>query len=215
MSSNTYRQEAHNFGRWVPGSRQGQNTRATGITVTDHAFFCDGLTVEPESVTSFPPHGSGHFKTFSIYYAEGQGFWIFMGDVLNPNPNPDDGEVWKPLCFSYPQDYSDLLDNTQNIHDSSAYLTNAGERRALYTQRQDQEWQDIILPNIYHAQTRHSPTGHGGLQGELAIFLGLLALSTEPEWVGRALPSMFVDGTWRILSDSWHIHCEQSQTCAD
>lgn len=196
------------YGRWIPGSRPGDNVSFPHVPL--HVFSCDGQSFRPYYVTNWPPQGSEHYKSFSIYYAEGHGFWILKGDARNmstspgPGPKPDDGEAWRPLKFSYPSDYG-------FPHDGSAYLCNAGERNALYTQRQDQHWQAVLLPNIYHAQAQNSPRPHGGLQGELAILLGLMALSTNRDWVAEALPRMFTNGSFAILPDGWHAHCKDSK----
>lgn len=186
------------YGRWKPGLKEGDNTPADGVK---HTFLCNGETIQPYEGRISPLYGFCHFDTFSTYYAEGHGYWIFKGDALDPVPDRDrdTGETWHPLKFSYPTDLG-FLD------DKSTFLTNAGGQNALCAQREDQQWPAILLPNTYHAQTQNATSPHGGLQGQLAIFLGLMALSVKPEWVGSAFPIMFVGGAWRTLPDGWHIH---------
>jgi hypothetical protein len=58
-------------------------------------------------------------------------------------------------------------------------------------------WPNMLLPNIYHgSQTPYQQ--YGALKGELAIFLGLLALSMSKDYVLQYLPSTFTNQQWNV-----------------
>jgi hypothetical protein len=123
---------------------------------------------------------AAHYQTFSIYYST-PGFWIMRGDATNPSSD----DTWHPLRF----DYDD--------HDHSSYLTNAGQKDRLRCQSLNQDWASMLLPMQYQCQPSPLPRGRGGITGDLAIFLGLLALSMEPQYLTQQLPRQFWGGSWQ------------------
>jgi hypothetical protein len=53
-----------------------------------------------------------------------------------------------------------------------------------------------LLPEIYHGPpTLHTP--YGGLTGDLTIFLALMALSMQPEYLSVVLPMTRSSGKWK------------------
>jgi hypothetical protein len=141
-------------------------------------WLCDGKQIQP---AGYPPTGSFLYSTYSVFYSEGFGFWILRGDACNPGSE----ETWQPLCFD--QDQYDR---------GSSYLCNVAQRRAV-VYRRDTAWLPMLLPDIYYANvpvTRHEACG--GLKGELAIFLALIAFSMRPELLPSWLPYMFQNGAW-------------------
>lgn len=166
------------YGNWIPSVRRGDNIRvnagASGIL-----WYCDGQRIQGLTNNALPP-GSRFYKAFSVFYCDGFGFWVLRGDATNPPA----GEAWQSLWFDH--------DRT----DYSSYLTNAGTERTLRCQRPDQIWPDMLLPTIY--QTRPVPTDqrYGGLKGELAIFLALIAFSMDRQYVRQLIPQMFTGGVW-------------------
>lgn len=125
--------------------------------------------------------GANPYQTFSIYYSGNFGFWIMRGDATNPPP----AETWQRLMFDY------------DGHDSTSYLTNAGTMERISCQSPSQDWASMLLPIQYQCQPSLLPRGQGGLRGDLAIFLGLLALSMEPHYLTRQLLLQFRGGSWQ------------------
>jgi hypothetical protein len=130
-------------------------------------------------VSTLPP-GASHFQTFSVFYSDGFGFWVLRGDATSPHA----AEAWHPLSFDWDE------------HDYSAYLTNAGEERRLRAQRIDQKWPHMLLPTTNQLPPTATYQGYGGLKGDLAIFLALIALSIPEPHLRQVLPQMFFQGAW-------------------
>lgn len=141
-------------------------------------WYCDGNRIQPAQQL---PTGLIWYKTYSVFYREGFGFWILRGDAGNPGP----GETWQPLCFD------------QDQYDQGAsYLCNVAQRRAV-AYRRETRWLPMLLPDIYYENahvTRNE--AYGGLKGELAIFLALIAFSMRPEQLASRLPYMLQSGSW-------------------
>lgn len=78
----------------------------------------------------------------------------------------------------------------------AASLTNAGTRRTLQVQNSGTRWPYMLLPDIYHGAD-YPYRGYGGLTGDLAIFLALVAFSMRPERLQTELPNMMDDGEWQ------------------
>ncbi|KAF3000089.1 hypothetical protein E8E13_002794 [Curvularia kusanoi] len=93
-------------------------------------------------------------------------------------------EGWLPLTFDHDK------------KDYSSFLTNAKFAPALHCYRKDQKWMKMLLPDIYHGRWE-VPQPYGGLKGELAIFLALVAFSMPVDNLKQYLPSMFRSGTWQ------------------
>jgi hypothetical protein len=126
-----------------------------------------------------PPAHSSHYKTFSTIYSAGHGFHILEGDA-NSSVN---GNSWHDLWFDW---------NDQTL---ASALTNAGSQRALRVHDPHAWWPHNLLPNIYHGPA-YVAKGFGGLTGELAIFLALIAMSMEPEMLLNELPRLTQSGQW-------------------
>jgi hypothetical protein len=164
-------------GSWRPPINPGWSY-SLGSGSSNLYGYCDGHQI---SWLSQLPPGASVYKQYSTYYAEGSGFWILKGDARAPPPDDD----WHKLRF-------DTYDNR-----GSSYLTNAGKLSTLHVQPLSQNWAALLLPDIYHSRipaTRESP---GGLTGELAIFLALIAFSTSRENVQGILPYTFSRGRWK------------------
>jgi hypothetical protein len=127
------------------------------------------------------PQPLNHFKTFSVFYSGGGGFWVLRGDGTAPDP----AECWMPLRF-------------EPGADGSSYLTPAGTGDTLQCQRLDQSWPHKLLPNIYHGPCTQNQN-YGGLRGELPIFLALIAMSMDPANLSTWLP-------WMFQGSQWHAH---------
>jgi len=97
--------------------------------------------------------------------------------------NPEEWQGWQPLCFDH--------------IDAFSYLSNAGEHDYAKNARSDQPWVRMLLPSIYRDAARSKPR-KGGLIGELAIFLALIAFSMQPELMNSLLPQMMSPGRWQV-----------------
>lgn len=179
-------------GKWVPPRSKGGNILAAGDDSGKY-WYCDGQFIHPVPAL---PEGSEEFKTYSLYYDEGD-FWIFEGDASaelialgddNSEENTADGadSDWHHLSFDHEE------------QSCTSYLTNAGQNPRLRTQRPDQTWPQMLLPEQFHAPAAYQTTyqQYGGLTGELPIFLGLMAFSIRTNAVGYAFQICFREGAW-------------------
>jgi hypothetical protein len=173
-------------GRWIPMALAGYNIRQHGLGVSGQWWHCDGQKIRPKSNWS-PPAGSVPYKIFSTIYSAGHGFHVLRGDATDP----PEGETWHDLSFDW--DETTL----------SSALTNAGFSRSLRVHNPNSRWPRILLPDIYHGP-EYSGTDYGGLTGELAIFLALIALSMKPDRLRTQLPKMMADGEWKEHQGSHH-----------
>lgn len=167
-------------GHWLPSTIRDYNYRCGG-GVSGAYGFCDRERIRLLPPSSVHPQSLEHFKTFSVFYCAGFGFWVLEGDATAPHPD----SVWMPLRFELGPD-------------GSSYMTPTGHSETLLCQRSDQLWAHKLLPNIYHGPQTQDP-GQGGLCGELAIFLALVALSMQPELLQQWLP-------WMFQGSRWHMH---------
>ncbi|OAG04774.1 uncharacterized protein CC84DRAFT_1218200 [Paraphaeosphaeria sporulosa] len=169
------------YGIWNPSTDSGGNERMNGHGATGMWWYCNGQNIQRLNVNA-PPHGSSHFQTFSVFYCDGFGFWVLRGDATSPPA----AEAWHPLSFDWDE------------HDYSAYLTNAGYQRTLRVQRNDQMWPRMLLPTTNQVPPVTTSQRYGGLKGDLAIFLALIALSMDRPYVPHVLPQMFAREAWTI-----------------
>lgn len=120
------------------------------------------------------------YKTYSMYYCHGKGFEVLRDNATSTRRE----EGWLPLSFDH--------DTT----DYSSYLTNARYEPALHCHRTDQKWMKMLLPDVYHDRWE-VPAPYGGLKGELAIFLALVAFAIPVDSLQTYLPAMFQSGQWQ------------------
>ena len=192
------------MGTWYPPKSRGTN-QLIGGGVSGLYWYCDGFSI---SQVDCLPGNCPHFKTFSVYHHKSI-FWaskcdatmVQVGDGddstgyqdLEDAPEGED-EGWHFLSFDYEDE-----DNGGQTY--SSYITNAGEHDRLRTQRPDQIWPGMLLPEHYHApeSSRTSAEYHqyGGLAGELPLFLALIAFSVDANNVYWALQACFKNGSWR------------------
>ncbi|KAF2685654.1 hypothetical protein K458DRAFT_299890, partial [Lentithecium fluviatile CBS 122367] len=128
------------------------------------------------------PHGAALYDTASVYYSAGYGYWILKGDATAPPCN----KRWLSLRFAHDE------------IEYSSYITNNGSAHTLCCQRFDQQWPQMLFPDIY--QTRAVPThqSHGGLKGDLSLFLALIAFSMSMEDLQQYLSAMCLGGSWQV-----------------
>jgi hypothetical protein len=149
--------------------------------VSGFYWFCNGNNIQRLNLpTGQLPQGAMFYSAFSMYYCEGYGFWVTRGDATN---NPD---AWRPLTFEH---------DDQNY---SSELTNAGTQGRLRCQRPDQQWPRMLLPDIYQTQPMAIHQTYGGLKGDLAILLALVAFSMSRENLQQYLQSMFLNQRWQV-----------------
>jgi len=180
-------------GKWFPPGSVGGN-KLIGGNASGKYWHCRGEDIIQAEENKLP-QGCYPFKTFSAYYDDGT-FWITRGDAStqligagdsNEESGAGHGEDWRRLTF----DYDEIT--------YASILTNAGQNPRLRTQRLDQDWPRMLLPEQYHAlpsfHTAHPQ--YGGLTGELPLFLALMAFSADVRYVGGVFESCFTFGIWR------------------
>ena len=142
-------------------------------------WVCDGVEIQILENNDLLNRAK-HYKTYSAYYCHGRGFEILRDNAISTRRE----EGWIPLSFDH--------DKT----DYSSYLTNTRLEPSLHCHRSDQKWIDMLLPDVYHDRWE-VPAPHGGLKGELAIFLALIAFSIPVHSLQHYLPAMFQSGEWQ------------------
>ena len=191
-------------GTWYPPKSRGMN-QMIGGGVSGLYWYCNGHSI---SQVAYLPDNCPHFKTFSVYHHKGI-FWasrcdataVQVGDGDHDTAYQDPGDVpegedegWHLLSFDYEDE-----ENEQQTY--SSYITNAGQHNRLRTQRSNQTWPRMLLPNHYHApepsRTNDEYLQYGGLTGELPLFLALIAFSVDADFVGWALHTCFREQSWR------------------
>ena len=171
--------DVNNTGNWEPPTDLGANIRCGG-GISGRYWLCGSQRIHPFSETL--PTGAKLYSTISMYYCDGYGFWILGGDATARNDLP-----WRPLTFYH--------DNK----DYSSRLTLAGEAGTLLCQRPDQEWPRMLLPDIYHPSlTLETHRNYGGLNGDLALFLALIAFSMSKEHLEEYVGAMYSRGQWQV-----------------
>jgi hypothetical protein len=163
----------------MPSLSRGAYTR-TGEGASYKWWHCDGSQIR--QVQSYLPEAEP-YSTYSVFYIDGFGFWVLKGDAINPSPN----ETWQPLHFEHPPDGN-----------YSSYLCNVAPHRRVACRRRDQQWLKMLLPDIYYEGAPETAyPQYGGLKGELAIFLALVAFAIHPDDLLQWLPVMFTGRAWR------------------
>ena len=142
-------------------------------------WFCNGLQIY---LVAELPAGATHYKTNSIYFCGGHGFWVMPGNATSPT----DGQTWHRLRFD--------LDENDGF---TAYMSTAGQYSTLFCRRPDQPWVKMLLPDIYHGRRMTDPRYGQGLTGELPIFLGLIAFAIQKDDTVRLLPEMMKNSYWQ------------------
>jgi hypothetical protein len=176
--------QTDNHGIWEPTiGPHACHDFTPGVGASGKTWLCDGLQIHQVQQL---PRNAQLYKTFSVYYACGAGFWVLRGDARCPPGN----EFFQKLQFNY---YHHPLE--------SSYLTNAGEHNMLCVQPQDGS-ANLILPDIYHTPTTASHAQYGAVVGELPIFLALMAFTTSRDFVPLILPHIFAQGRWNT-SHQW------------
>lgn len=185
---------AENFdtqGHWIPSTDENAHepVRTAGV-VTGSWWYCDGQQIY--TIGSSRPSGSHQFKTITMYYCAGLGFWILNENALTISN--ESWQTWHPLRFTH-------ADN-----DYSSHATGAGDMPTLRMQRSDQTWPRLLLPDIYHAPQilpDNQYRGYGGLNGELPILLALVAFSTSRERLRDVLPMAFQQEAWQTHNQAF------------
>lgn len=165
-------------GQWKPTDELGANIIVTA-GATGVLWLCDGWQIK-RLVDNSLPRSAKMYKTYSMYYCHGKGFQVLRDNAISPRRE----EIWLPLSFDH--------DRT----DYSSYLTNARFEPALHCYRTDQKWMKMLLPDVYHGSWP-VPVPYGGLKGELAIFLALIAFAIPVDRLQQDLPAMFHSGKWQ------------------
>ena len=176
------------FGRWIPSTNPGTNILVGG-GISGQQWYCNGHYMQevPELLTGF-----SKYSTHSMYFSAGFGYWVLRGDPTTST----ELESWQPLRFDFDDSYY------------SSFVTSAGKNPQLRVQRPDQKWPAMLLPDIYHAYDRTEDPNHGGLTGEMGVFLALIALSMPQKYLALTLPTMYTEGSWKV-----HGH-QFPRTCA-
>lgn len=208
----TYHPRAHpSQGYWQPPRRRGANRTAPFPATSQQlalgpgrAFYFNGDQLIPQPM-QLPQHLVHSYTEYSMYVGEGQELFIVpydastntvyngVDDGTDPLPPPDHAPDWSELSF-------------ERIENSPDRISVAGFRlphRHLRLWLRRQEWVQQIIPAPYRPQMqtrlnerRDSP--QGGLVGNIALMIGLLALSIPPQVVLQALPRL-MQRTWDCL----------------
>lgn len=166
------------YGRWVPTTYPGHiEIKHPARGISNQWWYFNGHNMR-KLPNIHPPEGVTHYKTFSMFFSGGLGFYVLRGNATNP---PRD-EAWHALCFDY------------NPDDYSSFVCNAGDHATMRVHNPGSAWQKMLLPSIYHGPEYQGP---GGLTGDLPIFLGLVAFSMRDNKMSSMLPALVQNGQWQ------------------
>lgn len=182
-------------------------------------YYCNGQRIS--NMTSLPDDVA-LFHSYSVFYD--RGFWVLPADLryedirqqnaaaeegkdqndagLSPDSedmNNDDKLNWRRISFDWDE------------QDYSSYVYWAGEHETLRLQRTDQAWVSALLPDIYHGPSTSLHPGYGGLNGDLALILALVAFSVRPRDVPERLTRSFRQGRWLESSEPCASGCMSSK----
>jgi len=188
-------------GTWYPPKSLGAN-QMIGGGVSGLYWYCDGYSISQVAYNALPDN-CPHFKTFSVYYYNGT-FWASRCDATAVQVGDEDSDTGYQDLEDAPEGEGEGWHRLSFEHDEQTYsshVTNSGQHSRLRTQRPDQTWPKMLLPEHYHAplSSRTSEEYHqyGGLTGELPLFLALIAFSVDAGYVSWALETCFQNGSWR------------------
>ncbi|KAL6155061.1 hypothetical protein ACJBU6_06664 [Exserohilum turcicum] len=202
-------------GDWIPSVQHGANNSVPhnvgSQNVSYRWWVFDGTQIRESPVK---PPNTQPYQTYSVFYNGGFGFWVLKDDATNPRREA----AWQPLCFEH------------NLQDGSSYLCDSAQHRTVACRKHGQHWLQMLLPDIHYRGVPfvHSQALGGGLKGDLALFLALVALAAEPTQLPNVLPRICVNGTWQQqlgvgVSDGWlskrgvvvYVHTYPPWTSAD
>ena len=201
--------DAH--GRWQPPCALHGSQIRLGQSTNRYFYFNGDRTAEIEQL----PQDAEEYRTVSMYYCHGQFYMVPYDCTLYPvgsgRANDDDsseeedaeGEdenaelevnsiTWSLLRFHWiPRGFV-----------SEAWFE--GQYPRLNTQRPDQRWVNKLLPSAYRAEysRRTDDPLYGGLNGDLAIQIALLAFSAYD----GATCDVFEHSVRGVHNGGWRMH---------
>lgn len=188
-------------GIWLPPQLKEENE----LVGKGNIYCCNGGNF----VQAPLPNGAVEYRTVSMYHHTSM-IWIAQYDATKKSFIDDENETEdmddrtssgdSEPCFGW-SELSFLWEGS-----GVSFATNAGDHTRLCRQRVDQEWAIALLPDRYYAEQDNwtNDTELGGMTGELAIILGLIAFSVplesldnfllnfaykECEWLPNVLPA--------------------------
>ncbi|KAH4639700.1 hypothetical protein HBH81_094080 [Parastagonospora nodorum] len=168
---------------WEPSAVSGDNIRIPG-SLPDQWWSFTGGQIQPVERWDISKEVKP-YKTVSMMYLEGFGFCIMEADATMPRPH----EVWHPLSFEW------------KIDTMASLLKIKGTEPRLFT-KSNAQWVKMLLPAMYHGFIEPNIGDHGGLSGDLGIFLALLAFSIKPDSLLTVLPKLMVNGEWQVHTEA-------------
>ena len=189
-------------GRWQPPKAHGNNRRYPSTH-----FYHDR---ERTAVVDFIPATALLYKTFSVYHDHAV-IWSVDYDATSRavhdgrETSAADGELeveipdnvelqddWKKITFSHTENYV-------------SYVGRRLDQSRLCMHRPDQPWAQQILPDSY--TSRHPRQSYGGMNGELPLLIGLMALAIPEDDVREHLPQA-TGNPWRAPNFERAAGCE-------
>ncbi|TKA71289.1 hypothetical protein B0A55_07590 [Friedmanniomyces simplex] len=114
---------------------------------------------------------------------------------------PGSSQIYKQYSIYHDHAYIWAVPFDASLHkelpQSRSYAGLHLESQHLHIRRSTQTWPDQILPDPYRATRLTHSESHGGLNGELPLLIGLMALALPSTFVLTGLPSC-IDNPWRV-----------------
>ncbi|KAK4565870.1 hypothetical protein LTR86_003719 [Recurvomyces mirabilis] len=183
--------------RWWPPKRLGENV------ASPHAlFYYDGENTERSDadMNNLEP-----YKEFSLYHDHGV-FWLYPGDASaeQVGDGRDGHGRLPPTSADANSDVDTEEDNPdwamlnfELLPSRSSYASTNTRQRRLPLRRRHQLWPDQLLPDPHQVEAEAasytSNPEHGGLNGELPVLLGLMAMALPQQHMFAMLPSCIVN----------------------
>ncbi|KAK4544190.1 hypothetical protein LTR36_004400 [Oleoguttula mirabilis] len=201
-------------GRWLPPKARGWNRKSNTVV-----FYYDG---QASRMVPQVPAQSQLYKCYSIYHdraviwmvdfdaslhhvGDGDDGTAAAGDGTNESDDEDDSDSEVEEREQTPDQPNDNPDWKTLMFGSMAnYALYAGQRlehQRLPWARPDQLWATQLLPDTYRAQLQTANARYGGMNGELPLLLGIVALSMPAQALTMCLPNCIVN-PWRLYPDA-------------
>lgn len=192
--SESARNRTDEVGNWLPPRSHGSNVLLPGYNTGRYYEYDDGRTRQVDIWQIGVP--IRYYKIASFYFIDGRvriwpedatQYTIGENDdttVSNADYDRNDDskfmEDWQPLRFRFLKQSDSLPTN---------YVTYKAKRSQLQCQQQISKGITELLPDRYMAspENHNVPEGYGGLSGNIAVLIALVAYSVSPALVEQAL----------------------------
>lgn len=165
--------------------------------INTRLFYCNGDTILPQAEGAHLAPECEHHSTFSMYKI-GAYVYALDGDVLQQTGSLGPSEYHDP-ADTEPQDHWQHITFAHRPGRRSSYVGFGFNQGQLAARRQNAAWVQSLIPRAYQSEMLATDAEAGGLDGELAIILGLMRFCEEPRLSQFTSYCVMQNGTWWML----------------